>query len=193
MKHRLAKADCIHDRFKNLSTGFAELAGHWMEEITFEAVGRMLRCQSMTLWRLDRLRSERMKKNLVIPKNLPLRLMSADEVHLRPVKPKTKRMDKTQWKKKLITNLVSYEAAIVLANARGRDTRSLKTCLKTLSEEQRKKIKFIAVEMLDAFIKAASELCPNAEVTVDRFHVAEALNRAFNRQQEFEKAKSTQD
>ena len=195
VKHRLAKADFLHERFKNMSTAFAELAGRWMEETTCEAVHRMLGCPSMTLWRLDGWRSKRMKKDLVIPENLPLRLMSADEVHMRTVKPKKSRMDKNQWKKKFITNLVSYEAAHVVSNARGRNAKSLKTCLKALTEKQREKIKFLAVDMHDGFIRAAEEMCPNAKVAVDRFHVAEGLNKAFNkvRQQEFDKAKENQD
>lgn len=192
---RLAKADFLHPRFKGLSTAFAELTGRWMEETTGEAVSRMTGCASMTLWRLDQWRMKRMKQEMTIPEDLPLRLMSADEVHMRTIKPKKNRLDKSQWHRVFITNLVSYEAGIVVANAKGRDARSLKSCLKQLTEKQRRQIKYLAVDMHDGFIKAAEELCPNARVVVDRFHVAEALNRAFNkvRQQEFEKAKQNQD
>ncbi|MGZ3767499.1 MAG: transposase, partial [Mucilaginibacter sp.] len=56
-------------------------------------------------------------------------------------------------------------------------------------------MKFIAVDMHDGYINAATKLCPNAKVTVDRFHVAGALNRAFDelRKQEFDKAKLAND
>ncbi len=195
LKLPLAYAQFIHPRFKTMTTGFAEYAGRWMEETTIAAVERMTSCSGMSLWRLDQWRTKTMKKLFEIPADLPMSFASADEVHMRTIKPRDARFDKSKWKKKFITNLVSCDLAKVVANASGRSTKSLKNCLLQIPESIREKIKFIAVDMHDGFINAATDLCPNAKVTVDRFHVAEVLNRAFDelRKQEFEKAKATND
>lgn len=195
LKHPLAEANFIHPRFKKMTTAFAEHAGRWMEETTIAAVERMTNCPAMSLWRLDQWRMQRMKKLFEIPTDLPMSFASADEVHMRTVKPKDYPMDKSRWDKKFITNLVSCDLSRVVANASGRSSRSLQSCLKQIPEDIRDRIKFIAVDMHDGFINAATKLCPNAKVTVDRFHVAEALNRAFDdlRKEEHDKAKLEKD
>jgi transposase len=195
LMHRLAFAPFLHPKFKRLTTAFAEYAGRWMEETTCAAVERMTGCSSMNLWRLDQWRMKRMKKEYKLSDEVPLKLMSADEVHMFTVRSKRNRMDKSMWQKKFITNLVSYEASKVVSNARGRSSQSLKNCLSVLTSEQRERIKFIAVDMHDGFIAAAESHCPNAKVAVDRFHVAEALNKAFDeiRRAEFTKAKDSKD
>lgn len=195
LKVPLAFAQFIHPRFKQLSTAFAEQVGRWMEETTVAAVERMTGCPGMTLWRLDQWRMKLMKKMFEIPTDLPMSFASADEVHMRTVKPKEARFDKSKWKKKFVTNLVSCDLAKVIANASGRSSRSLQSCLNQIPESIRQRIKFIAVDMHDGYINAATKLCPNAKVTVDRFHVAEALNRAFDelRKQEYEAAKQAKD
>jgi transposase len=195
LKLPLAEARFIHPRFKQMTTAFSEYVGRWMEETTIAAVERMTGCPGMSLWRLDQWRMKAMKKMFEIPTDMPMNFASADEVHMRTIRPKEARFDKSQWNKKFITNLVSCDLAKVVANASGRSSRSLTSCLKQIPESIRKKIKFIAVDMHDGYINAATKLCPHAKITVDRFHVAEALNRAFDelRKQEFEKAKRAND
>jgi transposase len=198
VKHRLSKAPFIHPRFKKLTTAFAENAGRLMEEITCEATARLVSYDSKPLWQLDQWRMRKMK-TLWKPSDqkLNLKLMSADEVHMRTVKPKEKkdRWKKDEWERKFITNLVCYNHSKVIANAAGRDTRSLRKCLLQLSEPQRLMIEYLAVDMHDPFIKAATKLCPNAEIAVDRFHLAEAMNRRFDevRKTELTKAREAKD
>lgn len=195
LKHRLSKAAFIHPAFKQMTTAFAEYCGRWMEETTIASVERMTGCPGMSLWRLDQWRMKEMKRRFEIPTDLPMSFASADEVHMRTIKPVNSRGDRSTWKKKFITNLVSCDMAKVIANASGRSSRSLQSCLKQIPEEVRSRIKFIAVDMHDGFIKAAAKLCPYAKITVDRFHVAQALNRAFDelRKDEYEKAKAAKD
>ena len=195
LRYPLALASFIHPKFKNMTSAFAEQAGRWLEETTCAAVERMTDCSAMSLWRLDQWRIEKLKKEFSIPTDLPMSFASADEVHMRTLRPKTARLDKSQWEKKYITNLVSCDLGKVISNASGRSGHSLQNCLKQLPDEVRDKIKFIAVDMHDGYIAAASKMCPDATVTVDRFHVAEALNKAFDelRQNEFDKAKTNND
>lgn len=194
-KKRLARARFVHPYLRRMSCAFAEYAGRWMEETTCAAVERMTGCSAMSLWRLDQWRTKKLKKDFKFPSDLPISLSSADEVHMYTHRPKDQRNDKSLWDKKFITNLVSYDLSKVLTNAKGRSARSLGSCLKQLGPELCNQIKFLAVDMHDGFINAAEKYCPNAKVTVDRFHVAEALNRAFDevRKDEFEKAKQIKD
>lgn len=195
-KHRLAYAPYIHPGSKKVTCSFAEWAGRLMEEITCEATARLLGAKSKSLWKLDQWRMKAMKKELdLTERKLNLKKLSADEVHMRTVKPKGCKMDKAAYKKKFITNLVSHNQSKVLANAKGRNAGSLKRCLKQLSEEQRDKVRYLAVDMHDGYISAAEEMCPKALVAVDRFHVVQQLNESFNevRQDELEKAKKSKD
>ncbi len=195
LKCPLAEARFIHPRLKKMTSAFSEYVGRWMEETTIAAAERMTECPGMSLWRLDQWRMKTMKKMFEIPTDMPMKFASADEVHMRTTRPKDARFDKSKWDKKFITNLISCDVAKVISNASGRSGKSLTSCLKQLPEVIRENIKFIAVDMHEAYIKAATKLCPNANVTVDRFHVAEALNRAFDelRKQEFEKARAAND
>lgn len=192
---RLSKTPWIHPKFKQMTTAFAEYCGRWMEETTCAAVERMTKCPAMSLWRLDQWRMKKMKKLFILPTDLPISLASADEVHMYTQRPHYNPMDKENWKKKFITNLVSYDLSKVIVNANGRSSQSLRKCLEQLPEELRQRIKFIAVDMHDGYIKAAAKLCPHAEIAVDRFHVAQDLNRAFDevRRGEFELAKQNKD
>lgn len=195
LTNRLSKASFIHPAFRQMTTAFAEYCGRLMEETTCAAVERLTGCPSMSLWRLDQWRMKKMKKEFPLPTNLDMTLASADEVHMYSLKPSEHSLFPRQRERKFITNLVSYNLSKVVANANGRSSRSLKTCLNQLTSEHRDKIKFIAVDMHDGYINTASKLCPNAEVTVDRFHVAQKLNEAFDavRKLEFEKAKNNND
>lgn len=195
LKNRLAQASFIHPRFKQMTSAFSEYCGRWMEETTCAAVERVTSCPGMSLWRLDQWRMKAMKKHLTLPENLPVKLMSADETHMYTHRPEKTRFDKSMWDKKFITNLVSYDLSKVVTNASGRSARSLKSCLAQLGPKLCNQIKFIAVDMHDGFIQAAEKLCPHAKIAVDRFHVAQNLNEAFDqvRKEEFSKAKENKD
>jgi transposase len=127
-----------------------------------------------------------------LPENIDLTKMSADEVHFRTM-PKTNSMTKPDIK--FVTNLVCYGEAKILSNAPGRDAKALEKCLKILTPEQRDKIKVFAVDMHEPFMAAIRKLCPKAQICVDRFHLAERVNDAFDelRKLEFKKAKDAND
>jgi transposase len=127
-----------------------------------------------------------------LPENIDLTKMSADEVHFRTM-PKPDSMTKPDIK--FVTNLVCFKEGKVLSNSPGRDSKALLDCLKVLTPEQRASIKTFAVDMHEPFLSVIRKYCPNAEICVDRFHVAEKANDAFDelRKAEFKKAKETND
>ena len=189
---RSSKIPFVHPEFESMTLALCELAGRWMEELPCAAVARFLHLNSKTMWELDQYRMNAMKPLMRLPEEIDLSKMSADEVHFRTM-PKVDSMTKPEIK--FVTNLVCYKEGKVLSNASGRDSKSLLKCLKVLSPEQRASIKTFAVDMHEPFMKVIRKFCPNAEICVDRFHLAERVNEAFDelRKFEFQKAKEAED
>jgi transposase len=194
-KMRVARVLFAHPEFESMTLGLVEQAGRMMEEMTCAAVARVLRLDEKTLWRLDQWRMETMHgqmrlKDLI--KDLDLKKMSADEVHFRTIY-ETKRDHpfSARHQVKFVTNLVCTKEAKVIANAAGRDSRSLASCLKELTRPQRLGVEFFSIDMNPAYFKAVEKLCPNAEIAIDRFHLVQILNERFDlvRREEFYKAK----
>jgi transposase len=186
----------LHPEVQNLTLAAAEFAGRLMEEITCEAVSRLMRMNSKTMWSLDQWRMKRMKKDLKLPDDLELSHLSADEVHFRTLENLERNNPFSErWTVQYLTNLVCSKASKVIANAPGRDAMSLASCLKTLPKELREKVEYFALDMNTGFFKAVEKLCPNAEIAVDRFHLVEKLNEKFNdvRKDEHKKAKKLND
>jgi transposase len=63
----VAEVDWIHPKFASMTCGFAEIAGRLMEEITCEAVSRILDTPSKTMWSLDQYRMGIMMQFLALP------------------------------------------------------------------------------------------------------------------------------
>ncbi len=189
---RSAKVSFVHPDFQNMTFSLCELAGRLMEEMPCDAVARFLKLNPKTMWNLDQVRMKRMMPLMKLPEDIDLSKMSADEVHFRTM-PKESSLKRGEVK--FITNLVCYKASKVLANASGRDAGALLACLKTLSPTQLLQIKSFAVDMHDPFISVVKKLCPNAEISVDRYHLAEKVNEAFDevRKIEFKKAQEKND
>lgn len=183
----LAAVRGMHPKFPNLTVAFGEVAGQLMEELTCEATARYFRLNSKSLWNLDQWRMRLMKKYLKLPDDLNFSHMSADEVHYRTVTNDHRENPFSgRWTTEFLTNLVCSKASKVISNAQGRDAKALATCLKVLPKEAREKIEFFALDMNAGFFKAVRKLCPNAEIAVDRFHLAQELNEAFNDVRKFE-------
>lgn len=194
--NRMSEAKWIHPQFSNYSCCFAEVAGRLMEEITCEAVGRLLGADSSTLWRLDQYRMKLMLKKYELPKDIDLSHLSADEVHFKTVRiEKREGLWEKRWDIKYITNLVCYSEGKVLWNAPNRDATSLHDCLDILTRGQKDQVKYFAVDMHDPFIAALNDKLPKATVVIDRFHLAKKINEAFDsvRKAEFKKAREAKD
>ena len=192
----VAKADWVHPKFDSMTCGFAEAAGRLMEEATCEAVGRILDAPSKTMWELDQYRMAVMLQFLKLPENLDLSYLCADEVHFRTVAVKNRKgLFAKRHRPEFVTNLVCPKAGKVLFNAIGRDSNALKGALSILSEGQKLTIEHFAVDMHEPFMKVIRKECKNAEINVDRFHLAQKVNEAFDkvRRAEFKKAKQNKD
>lgn len=192
----VAEVDWIHAKFSSMTCAFAEVAGRLMEEITCEAVGRILFSPSKTMWELDQYRMEVMLQFIQLPKDLDVSYLCADEVHFKTIKIKNRKgLFAKRWRPEFVTNLVSAKAGKVLFNATGRDSGSLKTALSVLSPGQKLAVEKFAVDMHEPFILTIRAECINAEICIDRFHLAQKINEAFDklRRSEFKRAKETKD
>ncbi len=189
---RSAAVSFVHTNFQNMTLSLCELAGRWMEELPCAAVARFFNLNSKTMWDLDQVRMKMMKPLMSFPKGISFVKMSADEVHFRTM-PKVD--SSTRPEIKFVTNLVCSTESKILANAPGRDSRSLFKCLKVLSPAQRAEIKFFAVDMHEPFIMIIKKLCPTAQICIDRFHLAQKVNDAFDdlRKSEFRLANAAND
>lgn len=192
----VARADWLHPQFEGMTCGFAEVAGRLMEEITCEAVSRILKSDSKLMWNLDQYRMEVMLQFLRLPKNIDISYLCADEVHFRSIKNiDRKGLFAKRYTPKFVTNLVAPMAGKVLFNSMGRDSAALNTALTVLSPGQKLAVEKFAVDMHDPFITAIKKQCPNADVVIDRFHLAQQINKAFDqvRRAEFKKARGRKD
>ena len=188
---RSAKVPFVHPNFQNLTLSLCELAGRWMEELPCAVVARFFKLNSKTMWDLDQRRMKLMKPLMAFPKDISFVKMSADEVHFRTM-PKVD--SSTRPEIKFVTNLVCFSESKVLSNAPGRDSRSLLKCLQVLSPAQRAEIKFFSVDMHDPFISIIKK-GSNAQICVDRFHLAQKVNDTFDdlRKAEFKLADAAND
>lgn len=192
----VARIDWIHPRFESMTCGFAEVAGRLMEEITCEAVGRILGSKSKMMWDLDQYRMEVMLQFMKLPKDLDVSYLAADEVHFRTTEVKNRKgLFAKRHCPEFVTNVVAPLAGKVLFNAMGRDSAALKTALSVLSKGQKLTVENFAVDMHEAFISVIKTECPNAKVNIDRFHLVQKVNEAFDkvRRSEFKKAKENKD
>jgi len=100
-----------------------------------------------------------------------------------------------RFRPEFVTNVVSPNEGKVLFNALCRDFRALDSALMVLSPGQKLAVEQFAVDMHDPFILAIKKNCPNAKVVIDRFHLAQKINEAFDklRKSEFKKARETND
>ncbi len=192
----VARIDWIHPKFESMTCGFAEVAGRLMEEITCEAVGRILDSNSKTMWELDQYRMQIMMQFLKLPADLDLSYLCADEVHFRTVKIENRKgLFAKRYRVEFVTNLVCPKAGKVLFNSIGRDGKALTTSLSILSKGQKMTVENFAVDMHEAFISVIKKECENARICIDRFHLVQKVNEAFDkvRRFEFKKAKEAKD
>ena len=94
-----------------------------------------------------------------------------------------------------VSLLTDLEGSRVLDVAEGRDGVACDKLFGTLTEEQLKDVEAIAMDMWRAFIKAAGEHLPNADIVHDCFHISQHLNQAIDkvRRQEHKALSKQQD
>jgi len=105
------------------------------------------------------------------------RLLAVDEISLKK-------------RHRYLTLIINWEVGRVLWVGEGRKYETLKEFFDSLSEEQRKSIQAIAMDMWDPYIKAVKECCPQAAIVFDQFHVVKSFGQVIDkvRNMEYRKA-----
>ncbi len=80
-----------------------------------------------------------------------------------------------------VSVLTDLQGSRVLDVAEGRDGAACEKLFGTLTSEQLKRVEAIAMDMWRAYIKAAAQYLPNADIVHDRFHVSQHLNQAIDK------------
>jgi transposase len=80
-----------------------------------------------------------------------------------------------------LTIIADYLTGRVVGVIKNRDYKSVSKFLKSLPKQVRKKIRAIAMDMWDPYIKAFAECCPNACIVFDLFHVVAAFGRVIDK------------
>jgi transposase len=79
-----------------------------------------------------------------------------------------------------VTVLSDLSNGRVLDVVETRSVMATKELLSTLAEEQRTKVKAVAMDMWEAFRSATQNLLPQAAIVHDRFHISKYLNQAVD-------------
>jgi transposase len=199
--NRQVQIQWLHFKHRSMTAGFVETAGRLMQETTCEAAGRLLGgIHSMQMMRVDQTRMNQMLQNYEIP-NVNYSSMTADEIHFKTIKlTQRKGLWGKRWDREWITNLASVDynkkekkhEGKVLFNAVGRGKASLRDCFSVLSKGQKMAVEWFCCDMHDPFIEGAKTHLPNAKICVDRFHVVQLANKAFDqvRKSELTRAES---
>ncbi len=102
-------------------------------------------------------------------------------------------IDEVSYRKghKYVTVVYDLERACVVWVGAGKARKTIDQFFnQELSNYQKKKIQWACCDMSMTFIGAIKEHCPNAQLVLDRFHIAKALNEALDevRKEEWRKA-----
>lgn len=79
-----------------------------------------------------------------------------------------------------ITLLYDLDNSTVEAISDGNDTQSGEACFAELSQQQRDSVEAVAMDMSAAYVKAAGEAVPAAQIVHDRFHVMQLATTAVD-------------
>lgn len=80
-----------------------------------------------------------------------------------------------------ITLLYDLDNSTVEAISDGNDTQSGEACFSRLSQQQRDSVEAVAMDMSAAYVKAAGEAIPAAQIVHDRFHVMQLATTAVDK------------
>jgi transposase len=89
-----------------------------------------------------------------------------------------------------MTVLIDYLTGRVITLIPNRDYQSVSTFFKTIPKKIRDRIRAVAMDMWDPYIKAVKEHFPNACIVFDKFHVVSAFGKVIDkiRNQQFKQA-----
>ena len=146
---------------------FEALVIDWLKEASTSAVSRLM---GLSWNAIDGIMQRAVKRGLSRRSELSVKRLGVDETAFR------KRHD-------YVTIISDQEGGNVLYVGKDRKKASLKEWYESLTEEQRKSIESVSMDMWPAFITATLESLPGAQekIAFDKFHVAKYLGDAVDK------------
>ena len=133
--------------------------------MTVTEVSRILGLDWKTVKNIDKYYLER---DYGKPDLKGLRILAVDEISIRKGH-------------SYLTIVLDFDTGRVLFVGKKRKAKTLKRFFNQLSISQRKKIKAVAMDMWDPFIKAVRDKLPNARIVFDLFHVVASFSRVIDK------------
>ena len=156
----------IVEKNKNISNNIAKnIAVGLLEVRSLKNIGKEYGISINSVQRI----LEELGKTTKTPKTLPEHL-SFDEL-------KTTK-DAAGHMSFIYTNAKTHEVLDIVMD---RKLYNLKEYFRKISRKERKKVKTITIDMYQPYISLITELFPNAEIIIDKFHIIQHINREFNK------------
>lgn len=143
---------------------FEALVIDWLKEASIQAVARQL---GLSWNAVDRIQRRAVSRGLARRVAEPARHLGVDETSF-------------QKRHEYVTVLSDVERGCVLAVSDERTQESLADCLAGLSPDQQAAVEAVSMDMWRPYINAVEAELPDAEIAFDRFHVAQAFNKAID-------------
>lgn len=162
------------DKSKRVTSRFAQRVADDCEEASLKEVAKRNRLNWKTVKEIDRAHIK-----TLLPKvdALDIKRLAIDEIAI-------------MKGHKYFTIIRDYDSGVAIKITFGRGYDETANSLASLSKEKLKKITHVSLDMWDPYIKAVREMCPNAKLIFDKFHVVKKANEALDsvRKKEFAEA-----
>ncbi len=150
---------------------------HQVKENNITAVQRL---ESLTYDQIESIFLTEAKERIPANPFANLKRLGIDEISLR------------KGRQDFVLILTNLDTADVVDVLEKRTQEKLRARLEQLTEQERSQIEEVAIDMWAPYSDVCEELLPNAIITVDRFHVAKAVNQELKKLKNQEKKKHPQ-
>lgn len=171
-KARSERIDFLSHETPHATKNYSLWLGKLAEITTTTQAAWLVNESKSTVWRADLERMERMLSNYHIP---PVTAIAVDEVYIGKLEEVGDNRNDQFFT--IITDLTTRR---VLWVTESRRKAALDKFFKKIGPKRCGKIKVVATDQHDDYIKSAKEFCPQATHVLDRFHVMKNFEEAVN-------------
>jgi len=142
-----------------------------MEQLVGSSVEDVARRLSISAETVEYILEHQLENHREIPPDQVITSIGLDELSLK----KRHKLYVT-----ILSDLSDPQHPRILAVAKGRDRAAAEACLSKLSPEQRKQVRSHRTDMSAVYPEVSSEVLPNSQLVIDRFHVAKQLGEVVD-------------
>ena len=171
-KARSESLEFISKETPHATANYSFWLGRLCEISTVKQAAWFTQEDKSTLWRADLERMERMLRHYHIP---PVTAIAVDEVYMGKLKEAGENRNDRFFT--VITDLTTRKVIWIEPS---RSKKALDAFFELIGKKACSKIKVIATDQHDDYIKSAKEYCKKAQHVLDRFHVMKNFEEAIN-------------